>query len=221
MDTGRLKAWSSDLGSTTLDINHFTTVLGTGDIKEDKTGSIASESINPVGGIEVQMSVLQYKSTVRRHRGHVSTKSRDCVIRKGFVEGTPGRLSSGRGDGEVGAGGRCSRQRAWHMRRHLRVKEPSVYRYPSAHRTLGVPSWSYVLWLKWHVWGWGWGCCAPVLCWQRLWCGSSDGSSGTRKPKYNSQAWTLLAARPWAYHFTFLCLSFLTCQIWVIGASNL
>lgn len=68
MDTGHLKAWSSDPGSMTLNINQFTTVLGTGDIKEDKTGSIASESINPVGGTEVQMSVLQYKGTVRRHK---------------------------------------------------------------------------------------------------------------------------------------------------------
>lgn len=77
----------------------------------------------------------------------MSTKGRNYVIGEDFVEGTLGRLSSG-GGGEVGAGGKCSRQRAWHMRRHLHVREPSVYRYPSAHRTLGVPSWSYVLWLK-------------------------------------------------------------------------
>lgn len=89
MDTGHLKAWSSDPGSITLVINQFTTVLGTGDIKEDKTGSIASESINPVGATEVEMSVLQYKGAVRRHRGSCEHKRQKLCHWRRLCGGNP------------------------------------------------------------------------------------------------------------------------------------
>lgn len=100
-------------------------------IKEDKTGSIILTSTNPVWGTDVQMTLLQCKSTVRRHRRTMwAQKTEPGLSGEALWRRPAGELGPGGGGRGVATRERRSRQRTQHMQRRGGVEEPSVCHYP-------------------------------------------------------------------------------------------
>lgn len=56
-------------------------------MNEDKAGAIASASINPMQGTEVQMSILQCKGTVGSHEGSCEHRRLSLGYQKRLCEG--------------------------------------------------------------------------------------------------------------------------------------